>query len=197
MLPDPLQITRRIAEVFEFLQIPYLVGGSLASSLHGIPRSTQDADVVADMKPIHIEPFVKALESEFYVDADMIREAVNKRSSFNVIHLETMFKVDVFLLGEDDVSQEEMARRKRFQVSEEPGGELFLASAEDVILQKLHWFRLGKAVSERQWNDALGVLQVQGKSLDFSYLRRCATTMGILALLEQALEEAGIKESGG
>jgi hypothetical protein len=173
------------------------VGGSLASSLHGIPRSTQDADVVADMKPIHIEPFVKALESEFYVDADMIREAVNKRSSFNVIHLETMFKVDVFLLGEDDVSQEEMARRKRFQVSEEPGGELFLASAEDVILQKLHWFRLGKAVSERQWNDALGVLQVQGKSLDFSYLRRCATTMGILALLEQALEEAGIKESGG
>ncbi len=197
LLPEPLQITRRIAEVFESLQIPYLVGGSLASSLHGIPRSTQDADVVADMKPVHAGPFVKALESEFYVDADTIREAIDKRSSFNVIHLETMFKVDVFLLGEDSVSQEEMARRKRFQVSEETGGELFLASAEDVVLQKLRWFQLGKEVSERQWNDALGVLQVQGKDLDFTYLSRCAAIMGISTLLERVLDEAGIVKSGG
>jgi hypothetical protein len=89
---DPLQITQLIADVFDTLNIPYLVGGSLASSLHGIPRSTQDVDLVANLKSHHVPAFVKALESVFYVDADMIQEAIQHHSSFNVIHLATMFK---------------------------------------------------------------------------------------------------------
>ncbi len=93
ILGEPLSITGIIAHALEQLQIPYLVGGSLASSLHGIPRATHDVDIVADMTPAHVMPFVETLGSGFYVDADSIREAIAHRLSFNVIHLETMFKV--------------------------------------------------------------------------------------------------------
>lgn len=131
-LAEPVQITRLIAEVFERFQIPYLVGGSLASSLHGVPRATQDVDMVADLKPQHIAPLVRALETTFYIDADMVRDAIQRRSSFNVIHLATMFKVDIFVLQDNRASQEEMARRERYELSEKPRQELFVATAEDI-----------------------------------------------------------------
>ena len=192
VLAEPAQVAGLIADVFDRLEIPYLVGGSLASSLHGIPRATQDVDMVADLEPQHVTPFVSALETAFYVDEDMVRDAIQCRSSFNVIHLATLFKVDIFVLQRDTASQEEMARRERYELSEEPRQELFLASAEDIILHKLHWFRLGGGISERQWNDVQGVLRVQNERLDFSYLRRGAECMGVEDLLEQALREAGI-----
>jgi hypothetical protein len=191
-LSEPLQITQLIADVFDRLDIPYLVGGSLASSLHGIPRATQDVDLVADFKPHHVLPFVEALESTFYVDADMIREAMSRRSSFNVIHLVTMFKVDIFILKTDPVSQTEMARRERYQILEEPHRELFIASAEDTILRKLQWFRMGGEVSERQWQDVLGVLEVQNENLDRAYLQHGAQQIGVIDLLERAFQDAGI-----
>lgn len=187
-LPEPFQITQRVVEVFERLQIPYLVGGSLASSLHGIPRTTQDADLVADIQPEQIEPIVKTLEEGFYVSENAIREAIDHHSSFNVIHLETMFKVDIFILGNDPASQEEMRRREKYQISEHPPQALFLASAEDTILHKLYWFRLGGGVSERQWNDVIGVLQVQAENLDFSYLHRRSADWGVEQLLTQAID---------
>lgn len=190
MLAEPLRITKHVTDVLEQLDIPYLIGGSLASSLHGIPRATQDVDVVADLKYHHIPLLVSALENEFYIDADMIGEAIKLHSSFNVIHLETMFKVDIFVLREDISSQEEMARREQYQVSDNPPQTLFLSSAEDIILHKLYWFQLGGGVSERQWNDVLGVLQVQHETLDFEYLKRGAKQRGVSQLLEQALDDA-------
>lgn len=192
ILAEPIQVTQLIADVFDRLKIPYLVGGSLASSLHGIPRATQDADMVADLKPQHITPLVKALEAAFYVDANMIRDAIQHRSSFNVIHLDTMFKIDIFVLQDDPASIEEMARRELYEVSEESKQELFLATAEDIILRKLHWFQLGGSISERQWDDALGVFQVQKEKLDYSYLQRGARQMGLTTLLEQAIKDADV-----
>jgi hypothetical protein len=194
LLAEPLRITQRITEILEQLSIPYLVGGSLASSLHGIPRATQDVDMVADIKLHHIPLLVNALETEFYIDADMIREAIQHHSSFNVIHLETLFKVDIFVLQADLASQEEMARRESYQVSDNPPQILFLASAEDIILHKLYWFQLGGGVSERQWNDVLGVLQVRHDTLDYEYLRRGAQYRGVSQLLEQALREAQLED---
>lgn len=194
-LAEPLQVTKIIADVFDRLQISYFVGGSLASSLHGIPRATQDVDLVADIKLQHVTFFVKALEKEFYIDADMIQSAIRHRSSFNVIHLATMFKADIFVLKDDVAAIEEMTRRKRYQISEVPRQELFLASAEDIILQKLHWYQLGEGISERQWNDALGVIRVQGERLDFSYLIRVAKHLAVADLLTQALDEANIEIS--
>ncbi len=192
ILAEPIQVTQLIADVFDRLKIPYLVGGSLASSLHGIPRATQDADMVADLKPQHITPLVKALEAAFYVDANMIRDAIQHRSSFNVIHLDTMFKIDIFVLQDDPASIEEMARRELYEVSEESKQELFLATAEDIILRKLHWFQLGGSISERQWDDALGVFQVQKEKLDYSYLQWGARQMGLTTLLEQAIKDADV-----
>jgi len=101
VLAEPVQITLQIVQVFDRLNFPYFVGGSLASSLHGVPRATQDVDIVTDIKIEHIPQFVKAFESEFYIDADMIRDAIQHRTSFNIIHLETMFKVDIFILKPD------------------------------------------------------------------------------------------------
>lgn len=190
MLTDPLRVTKHVTDVLEQLGIPYLIGGSLASSLHGIPRATQDVDIVADIKVHHIPLLVDTLKADFYIDADVIREAIQRRSSFNVIHLETMFKVDIFMLREDKSSQEEMARREQYQVSDNPPQLLFLSSAEDVILHKLYWFQLGGGVSERQWNDVLGVLQVQQETLDYEYLKRSAKQRGVSKLLEQVLGDA-------
>jgi len=195
ILAEPIQVTQLIAEVFDRLQISYLVGGSLASSLHGIPRATQDVDVVAGLKPQHVMPLVKALEAAFYIDADMIRDAIQHGSSFNVIHLDTMFKIDIFVLQDDSASREEMTRRELYKLSEESEQGLFLATAEDIILRKLYWFQLGGGSSERQWNDVLGVLQVQKEKLDYSYLQRLAHKMGVANLLRQAVMDAGAEES--
>jgi len=194
ILAEPIQITQRIAQEFERLHIRYLVGGSLASSLHGIPRATHDVDMVAEISSEHIPELVKSLESEFYIDAEMIREALQRQSSFNVIHLATMFKVDIFMLKPDVASQEEMTRREEYQISEAPDQTLFVASAEDVIVHKLYWYQLSGGKSERQWNDVLGVLQVQQGQLDRVYLERAAQQRGVRDLLEQAVKDAEMRE---
>ncbi len=189
LLTEPVQITRRIAQEFEDLNIQYFVGGSLASSLHGIPRATQDVDIIADIAFQHIPDLVNALEAEFYIDGDMIKEAIQRRSSFNLIHYETMFKVDIFIPKSDMAAREEMERRQQYQVSDSPQGLLYLSSAEDIILNKLQWFQMGGGVSERQWNDVLGVIQIQYKKLDRSYLERAAQQRGVADLLQKVFNE--------
>ena len=150
ILAEPLQITQRLVQEFLRLDIQYFVGDSLAGSLHGIPRATHDVDIVADITYEHIPFLVQALEPEFYIDADMIRGAIQRRSSFNVIHLATMFKVDIFILKTDSASQEEMARREQYHIADDPEPPLFLATAEDVVVQtvlvSVKWRNIGTAV---------------------------------------------------
>jgi hypothetical protein len=188
---DALQVTGIVARALEDLGVRYLVGGSLASSLHGIPRSTQDADLVADLEGSHAHSLVSTLQGEFYIDQESVEHAIGRRSSFNVIHLPTMFKVDIFVLRRDRVSELEMRRRQQVTL-ELPGGALplWVATAEDTVLQKLVWYREGHGVSDRQWQDLLGVLKVQ-KSLDMTYVEDTAEELGVGDLLERALGEAG------
>lgn len=159
-LSDVLRTTLRVARILDSLGVDYFVGGSLASSLHGIPRATQDVYLVAATTQNEVDGFVEALGSDSYLDEEMIREAIRRGASFNIIELETMFKVDVFVARSDGVSQTEMMRRQAIQPGEDSGETLMLASPEDIILQKLAWYQLGDEVSERQWLDALGVLKV-------------------------------------
>ncbi|HSL82233.1 MAG TPA: hypothetical protein VLF66_05620, partial [Thermoanaerobaculia bacterium] len=150
---ETLRAALTVARALEALGIPYLVGGSLASSVHGIPRSTQDADLVADLEPDRVEDLVQALEGEFYVDEERVRDAVRRRASFNVICLRTMLKVDVFVLPDDEFHRTEMSRRRRLRLGEDPESAVEVASAEDTVIEKLTWYRLGGGVSERQWLD--------------------------------------------
>ena len=163
---EAFQVLLEVARVLEELDVPYVVGGSLASSLHGIPRSTQDADLVAALRTEHIQPFIGRVEGTFYVSPERVEAAVRRRTSFNLIHLKTMIKVDLFVFSETPLARQEMARRQVLPIPGEPEAHLQIASPEDTILQKLLWYRKGGEVSERQWNDILGVIKVQGRALD-------------------------------
>lgn len=187
MLAEPLAVAARIGGTFDALGVPWLIAGSVASSLHGIPRATQDIDLVADLGLTHADPFARSLADDFYVDVDLIREAIRRRGAFNVIHLATMTKIDVFVLKRDPFSLNEMRRRTLYAVGAGSDIGLPIASPEDIILQKLDWYRRGGQVSERQWRDVLGVVQVTGSALDLGYLREQAGAWGLSALLEEAL----------
>ena len=139
MLPEPIAATVQVTAVLEKLGITYCIGGSLASTIYGLVRTTQDSDLVADMHSEHVTPFVRALEGDFYVDEESIAEA-------------------------------------------------FVATAEDTLLAKLEWYRIGGEVSERQWRDVLGILKVQAGRLDLAYLRRWAIELKVEDLLERAAQ---------
>jgi hypothetical protein len=192
MIPDEqLAVNQRVADVFEGLGIRYYLCGSMAASYHGFYRATADADFVAAIKFHHIKPFVEQLKSEFYVDAEVVLEAVKEESSFNMLHDDTLLKVDIFVLKRDPFAMEQMARRTRL-VS---GGEVppvFVATAEDTILSKLGWYRLGGEVSDRQWGDITGILKLQHDRVDRSYMAEWAKRTGVSDLLERALRESGL-----
>jgi hypothetical protein len=190
MLSEPLLVVARIARAFDDLAIRYVVGGSLASSLYGIPRATQDADLVAQIELPQVDVFASALAGEFYIDAAMIRDAIRRRASFNVVHLATMFKADVFIARADEWSREEMSRA-RIEVFDTPEGKVAIrfASAEDTLLHKLVWYKLGNQVSDRQWGDVIGLVQVQADSLDRAYLELWGRRLDVSDLLHRALSQ--------
>jgi hypothetical protein len=158
-------VVAALARVFDELGVRYLVGGSFASSLYGVPRSTQDVDLVAELRAESAQALYDRLSSSFYVDVDMIRDAVARRASFNVIHLETMFKADVFIMKGDSWSREEMTRAK-VEAFEAPSGStsVRLASPEDTLLHKLVWYKLGSEISERQAKTKLAPLACTQRS---------------------------------
>ncbi|MCS6939426.1 MAG: DUF6036 family nucleotidyltransferase [Roseiflexaceae bacterium] len=190
MQGEATRITLLVTKTLERLGIPYAVGGSLASSLYGVMRSTLDVDIVADIKPEQIPPLIAALSHEFYADDEMIKDAIAHRSSFNFIHYETAFKVDVFIRKLRAFDQMQLERRQPVVIAANPEESVYIVSAEDIILSKLEWYRLGGEVSERQWRDVLGVLKVRAGELDLNYLRRWATELNVSDLLECALKEA-------
>ena len=191
MQNEPIEVTFKVTEVLEALSVPYLIGGSLASTLYGMVRTTQDSDIVAEMRLEHLQPFVMALQDEFYVDDEMIAEALQRHSSFNIIHRETMFKVDVFVPWPRPFLQSQLARAQKQTFVFETEISAKFASPEDTILAKLEWYRIGGEVSERQWRDILGVLKTRSGGLDLDYLQEWAMELKVSDLLERVLKEAG------
>ncbi len=191
--PQVLAAITPIVEALEELGVSYHIGGSVASSVYGILRATIDADLIANLHIEQARPLVKWLEAEYYIDEDMVRDAIKRRSSFNVIHLDTMLKVDVFVPKSRLFDQEEF-RRAQQEVLLEGTRPFNVASPEGTILNKLEWYRMGGEVSDRQWNDILGVLKVQGTHLDMNYLQKWAANLNVTDLLERALVDAGLKE---
>jgi hypothetical protein len=190
MLTEPIGIALQVIEVFERLGVIYTIGGSMASALHGVMRATMDVDIVADLAPEHAAPLVQALGNTFYADLGAIEEAIRRRTSFNLIHLATMFKVDVFVVKQRAFERSQLARRQCQPIGQEPATYVYVSSSEDVVLAKLEWYRLGGEVSDRQWRDLLGVLKVQGDRIDRAYLHDMAAQMGLADLLDRAVRAA-------
>ena len=190
MQNEPVEVTLKVTDVFEKLSVPYLIGGSLASTLHGMVRTTQDADIVAEMRLEHLQPFISALQDEFYIDEEMIADTIQHNSSFNIIHRETMFKVDVFIPHPRPFLQSQFARAQKQTFTFETEVSAKFASPEDTILAKLEWYRMGGEVSDRQWRDILGVLKTRAGELDLAYLKKWAIELKVADLLERALKES-------
>ncbi|MCX7783697.1 MAG: hypothetical protein N2318_08655 [Meiothermus sp.] len=191
MLGDVPKAIGDIVEVFHRLGVEYRIGGSVASSTLGHLRATNDVDIVADLRPENLGSFIAALQGRFYVDEAYITEAVMRERGFNLIHLETFLKVDIFPVKTRPFDRAAFSRKIRTRLMDSPPLEADLLTPEDVILNKLEWYELGGRVSERQWGDVLGILRVQTQ-LDWAYLRHWAAALGLLGLLEQALAEAAL-----
>ncbi len=189
MISEPLEVTLLVCDAFQRMGVPYLIGGSFASIIHGEIRTTLDSDLVADLHKTQVADFIKYLGVDFYADEGMILEAIERQACFNLIHRPTLFKVDVFILKQRDFDQEQMKRRKTFVVASDPERTAFFATAEDTILAKLEWFKKGHEVSERQWRDVIGIFKLQKNNLDMAYLQRWAKKLSVDALLEQAMKE--------
>jgi hypothetical protein len=188
---DLVGALRPVVDSLDALGVRYYLGGSVASSAHGIARASLDADVVAALESEHVDPLVNRLESAYYIPTDRLRSAVAARSSCNFIHLATMFKIDVFVSKGRPFDRQAAERARPQAIDEAPDAPRFLiASPEDTVLAKLEWFRLGGETSERQWWDVVGILKVT-EDADRRYLRRWATPLGVADLLERALVDAG------
>lgn len=192
--PDILLAIKPVIKAFDRLSIPYYIGGSVASSVYGMARATMDVDIIADMALAQVPSLVGLLRDEYYIDEQTINRAVSDTSSFNLIHLETMLKIDVFILKRDSYHKSAIARRLKDRlVEDDQNSAFFLCSPEDVILSKLRWYEAGGRPSERQWLDVLGVIKVQGDSLNREYLVKWSNTLGVFDLLGQAFCESGVK----
>lgn len=176
------EVIGRVVDALVRRGLPYMIAGSFASNRHGVPRMTQDADIVVDIDEATAVALVLELEAEFYASEDAARDAVRLRRIFNLIHLDTGFKIDIVVRKPRPFSVEELRRRQPGSLA---GRTVAFASAEDTVLAKLEWALLGD--SERQYQDAVAILQVQGERLDREYLERWAPTIGVAEVLARAV----------
>ncbi len=183
------QALQKLIDVFSFCGISYLIGGSVASARAGEPRATNDIDILADLRREHVEPFVTALQSEFYVDRQMIEDSLRRHRAFNILHLATFAKIDIFTPSNAFHHLElQRALPARIDIL----GEVVdcrVATPEDILLAKLVWYRLGSGLSEQQWRDISGIVAISGPTLDHDYLRHWAAELAVSDLLERALNE--------
>ncbi len=184
-VPDPIGVALLVTGVLDALGVGHTIGGSIASSIAGEPRSTIDIDVIAALEERHVRQLIEALENEFYLDETALNRAVREHSTANLIHHDTSTKIDLFVAGGTPLDTQQIARRLRVEIG---GRVLFVHPPEDILLQKLRWFRKGGEVSDRQWRDIRGIVRVQGTRLDLAYLTTHATTLGVSDLLERALK---------
>lgn len=185
----PFRVLLPVVGLLRELGVPYAIGGSLASSFFGEPRSTADIDILVELRLHHVAAFVSTLAPSFYVDEDVVRDAILRGSCFNLVHLDSMYKVDVFVARDDLLDREQLARRRSVIIGDDVEGTFDVTAPENIVLRKLAWYRSGGGISDRQWKDILGVLKQQGKSLDRQYMLDIADAAGLRDLLDRALSE--------
>jgi hypothetical protein len=185
MSKGPLDLVSQIATMLDELDIPYALGGSLASSLIGEPRSTVDVDIAIQLDDESGAALLERANAEFYVPIDSARAAIRAHSSFNLIDTTHGLKVDLFVLGEGLLDRMQIARRTRITIPGVAAG-IWVTSAEDQVLRKLDWYRNTGNESERQWRDVVGILRIHGDAMQLDYLRETARELNLEALLDDA-----------
>jgi hypothetical protein len=181
-----------VVHALERLSIPHMVTGSVASSYHGRPRSTHDADIVIDPTQAQMDMLVRSLlDAGFYVDDERARDALRRRLQFNVIERQSAFKIDLIVRKDRPFSHEELERRLAAELS--PGLTVALASAEDTILSKLEWAKKAGR-SEKQVDDAAGVLAVN-PGIDRAYVERWAMELDVLDLWREIAGEEPARDA--
>lgn len=178
-----------VVKIFRELDVPHFVGGSIASSFHGATRSTMDVDLVSELTEDKVAAFVARLDDDFYRSESAIRDAVRRKSCFNLIYLPTSFKVDVFVSRRRPFDNESMRRASVERLGESRTVDVPVASAEDSIISKLEWYRLTNETSERQWDDVSRLLRLLGETADTSYLKQAADSVGVTDLLERVMSQ--------
>lgn len=188
---EALEIALLAAEPLDRIGARWLIGGSVASSLYGVPRATLDVDLVAELNPENVLELVRLWSPHFLADEAMILGAVQRQRTCNLIHLDSALKVDIFVAGSDSWLQQEFDNIHRIIIPTATGtASLPFARVEDVLLHKLKWFLDGDRVSDRQWGDILGLVRTRGASLDLTHLHRWSAHLGIPdELLDAALEK--------
>jgi hypothetical protein len=189
--PDLLVALAPVLDALRLLGVRHFVGGSIASSAHGVPRASIDADVVAELLPAHAAPLAGSLRDAYYVPETRLVAAIAERASFNVIHLDTMVKIDVFVSRGRPFDRRAFDRARPAPL--EGGGAIPVSSPEDTVLAKLEWFRRGGETSERQWTDVRGLLRA-GRGIDRDYLNEAAGELNLTDLLRRALDEVGPRD---
>lgn len=186
---EELEILKKLTDILDRLCVNYAIGGSIASSIYGKVRFTQDADITVEPFDNKAEEFFQSVGVDFYISKDAMYQALKQQTSFNIIHFESAFKIDIFVLKNTDFEKQLITRRKFVKLSDDLKKSFSIVSAEDIILLKLRWYRDGQCSSQRQWDDVLGILAVQGEKLNFSYMKKWSAILEIDNLLENAISE--------
>ncbi len=187
--PEEYLVLKQLTNALDALEINYAIGGSIASSLYGKVRFTQDADINVALLGDKAEQLYNELKDNFYISKDAMYQAISNRGSFNIIHLEFAFKIDIFLQKDDEFHRQFFLRRKKVKLDESINQSFDIVSAEDIILLKLLWYKSAGCVSQRQWSDVLGVLAVQDQLLDVKYMKTSSEKLGVGELLRKAIDE--------
>jgi hypothetical protein len=185
----PISVLSLVTNTLDKLKIHYVLVGSFASSVHGLYRATADIDILADIRMEHVGPLHEALKEDFYLDELAMRNAIARGQSFNAIHFDSVFKVDLFVASNDEFTSAQLSRGQLKKLTPDRLDAVYVATAEDTVLAKLRWFRSGNGSSQNQWNDVLGILAVGREGVDKEYLRVWAERLGVSDLLQKALNE--------
>lgn len=185
---DPSVLASLVARILDKAGLRYVIGGSVAASIYGEPRSTLDLDIMIEADEQSVRALVIQLAGEFHVDEQAAVDAVRQRGTFNAIHLASAMKVDFFIAEDDARTREQLDRRRAVDAG---GQRLLFYAPEDIVIRKLLWFRMGGEQSERQWRDVIGILRLSGRSMDRAYLKRSAAEFAVDDLLKRAVAEIG------
>lgn len=184
-LPDVIAVALDFSQRLAALAVPFVVGGSLASSVHGEPRSTLDVDLVVGLRPQDVEPLLASVRPTYYLDADVLADAVRTAGTVNAVHLTAGIKVDLFVAGADPFEAERLRQRVAVPVGPGAADLLWVDTPEHTILRKLEWYRRGGEQSDRQWRDVRAIAAVQGEALDWGLLSLWSGHLGVVDLVQR------------